>query len=365
MGHSELSPRFYKLAIAVAVSQMLASGWSQVIGNVPWNFKLDGLIGEWNQNAPSFSRDGPDERNPIWIARSSQGLVFGGSSIFLLGPAHDRSELPTKGRLELWLSLDDEIEMPPIGWYGDDQPYTEGDCANYDVESQKEQCRDWIRQQLAYREKLKSLFTRMWRIAPSVVEEAHAIGIYASLPDAQRKALVQLKPSGQPVAKFSFDQFGQTFTFEVLVPWEAFPPGNRLHLERIKLALNIMEGSQTRATTQFGLDEVPGHGLRSFALATPLVAHFTPCEYPLIGPSGEPLYCFLGPSLTVREGFTLHNELACCGAIAMPPSDALSPLLVPFESFVQTLSPGEFLCGPSLAYRKGNSIIPSSFELGA
>ena len=365
MRHSELSPRFCKLAIAVTVSQMLATGWSQVIGPLPQNFKLDGLIGEWNQNAPSFSRDGPDERNPIWIARSSQGLVFGGSSVFFDGPAHDRRELSTKGRLELWLSLDDEIEMPPIGWYGDDQSYTKEDCASYDVASQKQECLEWIRQQSTYREKLKSLFTRMWRITPNVVEEAYATGIYASLPDAQQKALAQLKPSGQPVAKFSFDQFGQKFTFEVLVPWEAFPPGHRLTLERIKLALNMMEGNHTRATTQSSPDQIPGNGLRSFAFATPIVAHFTPCDFPLIGLSGEPLYCFWGPSLTVRDGFTLHNELACCGAISMAPPNALSPFVVPFESFVQKLSADEFLCGPSLAYRKGKSIILSSLELGA
>ena len=101
-------------------------------------------------------------------------------------------------------------------------------------------------------------------------------------------------------------------------------------------------------TTESGSDEIQRTGLHSFALVPPLVAHFTACDNPLTGRSGEPVYYFLSRSLTVRDAFTLHNELACCGAIMRPPYDALSPFVTPFEFFVQSLGPGEFLCSPPL-----------------
>jgi hypothetical protein len=367
MPYLERFPCFRTLAMTVAVLLILVTAaWSQVIGSVPQNFKLDGLIGEWDKDASSFSRDKTNGRNPAWIARSSGGLIFAGSSRFpFLGPARDAEELSTKGRLEIWLSLSDEIEMPPIGWYGD-EPQTEEACVSGSggAEPVKQACLEWLRHQSEYREKLRGLFTRMWRIAPNITEEAHANLIYASLTDAQRKELAQLKPNGQPLAKFSLDQFGHEFTFEVLVPWEAFPPGDRLHLERIKLALNIIEGDEILVTTHPASADVSRPGLRSFALVPPVVTQFTPCDYPLTGRSGEPVFCFLGPLLTVRGAFTLANELPCCGAISMPPSDALSPRIVPVEYFVQTLAPGEFLCGSPLVYRNGSAVKRFPFEIG-
>jgi hypothetical protein len=360
MNHKRWTPAFLKL-VAAASFHLFATalGLAQIIGNVPKNFILDGAIGEWDQQAPSFGCNESSVSNPIWIARSSQGLVVSGSAHNIV-LAKDRSELSTRGRLEFWLSLSDEIDMPPVSWSGDDG--TDDTCEGYD-DSSKPTCLQWFRDQATYRQKLKALFTRMWRIAPNAIEEAHASANYASLKVAEQKSTLPLKPSGQLVAKFSLiDSY--TFTYEILVPWEAFPPADRLHLERVKLALNIIQGDDVRITTERALGDLLRPALRSIAVVPPIVAHFTPCEYPLTGMSGEPAFFFLGPSLTVRRAFTFENGLPCCGNISLQQAKALSPYVTPIEHFVQTLGPGEFLCGSPITYNKGSVIKRFALDLG-
>jgi hypothetical protein len=347
--------------VAVASFHLLAAalGLAQIIGNVPKNFILDGSIGEWDHKAPSFGRYESWGHNPIWIARSSQGLVFAGSAD-ALPLAHDQGELLTKGHLELWLSLSDEIKMPPISWSGDDA--TDDTCDGYD-DSSKLACLQWYRDQAIYRRKLKALFIRMWRIAPNLIEEAHATASYASLTEPEQKSALQLKPSGQLVAKFSVTE-SQNFTYEILVPWEAFPPADRLHLERVKLALNLVDSDDVRVTTEPTLGDLRRSAMRSLAVVPPIVVHFTPCEYPLTGMSGEPAFFFLGSSLTVRRAFTFENGLPCCGAVTLQEAKAISPYFTLVEHFVQRLGPGEFLCGSPITYKRGSVIQRFPFELG-
>jgi hypothetical protein len=207
------------------------------------------------------------------------------------------------------------------------------------------------------------LFIRMWRIAPGVIEEAYATASYASLTDAEQKNTSALKPSGQLVAKFLVTE-SQNFTYEILVPWEAVPPADRLHLDRVKLALNLVDGDHIRVTTDPALRDLRRPVLRSVAVVPPIVIHFTPCEYPLTGMSGEPAFYFLGPSLTVGRAFTFENGLPCCGAVTLQEVKAISPYFTLVEHFVQRLGPGEFLCGSPIAYAKRSVIKRFPFELG-
>jgi hypothetical protein len=342
-----------------------ATGWAQFIERAPSNFKLDGDIGEWDPNTTSFNRYETWGHKPIWIAQSSEGLVLAGSSIFL-APTNNGAELLTKGHFELWLSETEGVEMPPINWAGD-WPLKADFCAAIarGVESRTQSCVQWLKGQPAYREKLLGLFTRMWRIAPGLTEEAYATKIYGSLTEAQQKALKPLKPSGNPVAKFVFDTFQQNFSFEILVPWEAFPPANRLHLERVRLVLNIVDGEKIRASTQWRADEQREKpALPSYALSPAIMVHFTPCEYPLAGVSGEPAFYFMDRSLGVRMAFLLQNDLPSTGIIGPPRPDDVSPNVKVVEHFVQTLGPGEFLCSPPTSYRRNRVIKRFPFELG-
>jgi hypothetical protein len=349
-----------KLAVVAASLHILAgTGLSQVIRKAPSNFKLDGAIGEWSGNGTG---------GPFWIAQNGDGLVLAGSSKFLsLGPANDASELLTKGRLELWLSEVDSVEMPPITWLSA-YPLTEEICGQFSGGAAgKLSCLEWLADQPAYRDKVRGLFTRMWRLAPGVVEEDHATKIFDSLSDAQRNAVKLLKPSsGLPVAKFTFDAFRQAFTFEILVPWDAFPPASRLHLEKIRLALNIVEENDIRASTQPRLEAtIEKPRLRSYTLSPVPVAHYTPCDYPLATENGwaDPVYYFMDRSLMVRQALSLQNEAPPHFTMAPPGPSDFSPSAIAVQHFVQTLAPGEFLCNPPLVYRKGAVLKQSPLPL--
>jgi hypothetical protein len=274
-------------------------------------------------------------------------------------PATNVGELSSGGRLELWLSAANHIEMPPIrGWFGDAPPEERCD----DLEEQvKPRCLEWYRDQSAYRAKMKALFTRMWRIAPNLLQEVEASTAYQSLTGAQQVAARQLKPSESPTAKFSIDATRNRISYEILVPWQAFPPVDRLNLERANLTFSVLQGGSVLATTDHTLADITRPALRSFGFVPPLLSHFTPCEYPLARWAETPVYAFLDASLNLRDDFTFHDLTQCCGAIMYPRMDAVSPQIVPVTRTVQRIGADEFVCSSPVAYRRGTSISHSSF----
>jgi hypothetical protein len=337
----------------VAAHLLVGTISAQIIGNAPRNFVLDGSIQEWDQHAPSFVRPG-DPRYQYWISRVEQGLVIAGTGSFYDLP-RDRTELSTKGRLEVWFSVTPDVEMPPISWSGDDA--TEETCKDREGPAERD-CQKWFEDQSIYRERIKAQFFRMWRIAPSATEEVYASTNYASLIK-DRNRLPRLKPSGQLTARF-LPHEGSRFTYEILVPWEAFPLADRLVMERVHLEVELVDGHSRRG----GRDPLARPMLRSFAVVPPIQAHFTPCGHPLVGASGERAFGSLGPKLEVRNAFVFHNFLLCCGAIQGPLPGQLSPALVDVEPLLQALGPGEFVCGSPISYRKGAILRHSQVELG-
>jgi hypothetical protein len=171
---------------------------AQIIGNAPSGFRLDGAVTEWDQKAPTFGSVGG--RTLIWIAQNKLGLVIAGTSS--LDNSYYRTEpgAPKVG-IDLWVSPDEKLEMPPIGFSG--MELTETYCSRLPFVSPtgKEACADWIRQQRAYRGKLSGLFVRMWRIERESTVENYASPLFASLSEVQRTALSLLKPVGLPVSK--------------------------------------------------------------------------------------------------------------------------------------------------------------------
>src|SRR5258708_39622061 len=100
MNHKRWTPAFLKLVAAASFHLFAAAlGLAQIIRDVPKNFVLDGAIGEWDQQAPSFGRSESSVSNPIWISRSGPGLVVSGSARNIV-LAKDGSERATRGRLK-------------------------------------------------------------------------------------------------------------------------------------------------------------------------------------------------------------------------------------------------------------------------
>ncbi|MCU1235978.1 MAG: hypothetical protein JWP63_3945 [Candidatus Solibacter sp.] len=256
------------------------------------------------------------------IAQNSRGLVLTGSA-----------QLSPTSRIEIWLSLTDKIEMPPISWSGDD-------------ETDESTGAQWFKDQAIYREKLKALFTRAWRVAPGVKEEVYAQVAFESMTGAQQAAAVKLRPSGLPVAKFS------QASYEISIPWEALPPTDRLRIESVRLAVNVIE-----------VDRAPRRPeLPSVALNPPIELNFTSCHKALETSAGKPAFALVASSSTAEGAFALENERTCCGYSAAP-DIAISPRIAPVENLVQRIGLTEFLCGSPLSYRKGKVVTNASLEL--
>ncbi len=89
-------------------------------------------------------------------------------------------EMDARAHVCLWLAVADRVEMPEIGW-GNQVGYT--NCKDFDATSHRggEDCEVWRRRQEAYRELLKQLFVRRWRLAPGASEETLATKAYQAV----------------------------------------------------------------------------------------------------------------------------------------------------------------------------------------
>ena len=330
---------------------------AQIVGNAPPDFRLDGSITEWEQRPPTVVYT-QSQFARYWIASSTEGLVLAGSAV---------SPIPSPaGPIEVWISTDDHVEMPAI------DIWSSGAGLNCDTphasEAAKQFCVEWIERQKTYREKLLGLFTRTWRLGAASIQEIYATPRYESLTVEEKADAAILKPQGQPVVKFVYAPDGNRFTFEILVPWECLPPQGRLSLERIRMAINIVEDgsdapNRIAASTQPSRTSDLPESLRVLTLASPKALHFTPCEYPLATANGDPIYALIAASGQVRAAFTFANSDPCCGAISMPSVGSLSPVLKAVEHRVERLSANDLLCDPPLVYRRGNSLRRFDLEL--
>jgi hypothetical protein len=168
-----------------------------------------------------------------------QGLVRDGNLRF----AKDSSELANHERVEVWLSAAEQFELPEVKY--DEEACTSG--ARGAVEK-RAACLEWLNEQTGFRERLNKQFTRMWRIAPTVSQEAYALPAYDAMSESQRRALRFSRPSGVPVQKFQTETDG-ALTFEILIPWEIFPPVNRLSLESVHLRVDLTSGGWAHVST--------------------------------------------------------------------------------------------------------------------
>ena len=153
---------FFALFIAAAPAAMAI-----VVTPVPGNFALDGNVNDWSGWPPAMELGGPAPYT-VWLAQNRKGLVVAGrvqDSKFTF--ARNASEFGTAGRVEVWLSLADAIDLPPPHYY-------EELCAYGARESvEQKACLVWVRSQVEFKTHTRKLFARMWRV-PTAPDEAYA-----------------------------------------------------------------------------------------------------------------------------------------------------------------------------------------------
>ena len=357
-----------RLWLFLILSMFAANG--EAITPVPRGFVFDGAIGEWIGQAPIkmfWSRSGSDTIYRIWIAQSARGLVLSGNfNSAEMQFANDESELERLGRLELWVSVSDPPVFPPL-------TYTEDACTRgaYGFKPpdaiKTTDCLNWIKAQYAFRDQIKKLFTRMWRISPQAKTEAYALPAWDGLTGEQQRGLGFPRPDGLPECKFRTASDATT-SFEILVPWNLLPPATRLSLETIQLRLDIL-GPDSLGSSENGRfprqrgEEGP---LPILALSPPIVNRITPCGQPLIGRdrAGEDIPAFYFPAASlVSDGVYIFESPEWPYLSDYPSEKDVSPIAAYSHFVSQEIGQGEILCGPFMSYRKGNLVKHFSFRL--
>jgi hypothetical protein len=230
---------------------------------------------------------------------------------------------------------------------------------------ERKACEEWRKEQIGYQENIRRLFTKKWVIRPESVEEVNALRAFDALTEVQGKALGFVRPSTFPVSKFKAGPLATSF--EVLIPWESFPPADRLSLERIRIDATVQnEGFEVSTDlSSHVLDkrhEIPPVA----AVMPPIVSNISPCHQPLMGQTvlGDevPSFYFLTGSLEVKRVFTFVVPVPRFRQV-LPASTDVSPEVGYEDFFSQELDRGEFLCGPYMSYRRGTEVRHFPFQL--
>lgn len=334
------------LSLAILTILLSAPAWGYVIAQVPGRFVLDGSAAEW-QHVPRLHTDGEpgtSKEEAIWAAQSNDGIVVAGHvpgsrlREFQMGPTGTTS-LPL---IEIRLTIVSSLALPEI-------KYPAESCTAAGVDAnQKNACIQWRSDQAAFRERLERQFTRVWRLSPKEAQEAYALPAFDGLTELQRKALRFPRPEGLPKQMFETLADGGV-SFEALIPWELFPPADRLSLDRLGLAVKVLE-------TGANVDETARSPIPSIAVSPSITSRITTCGQPLVGRNlhgeDEPAFYFLTHSREIESAFIFQNPEVPYDT-ALPKQGEVSPIASYRDFFAQELDTGEFLCGPFMSYRKG------------
>jgi hypothetical protein len=315
-------------------------------------------------------------RGRLWIRNSGNGLLIigdieGGPPDF----PRNKDSLLAKDHVEIWLTAGVDPVLPPIGWghqFSENAlPKGADSCADnleetgtprdQSADSQRE-CREWAAKQEKYRRYFERLFVRQWLLASHYAVASFAAPAYEQIVSrfARKEEIPEvLKPRGTP--KFWYWPSAKGYTFQVLIPYEIFPPLPSLDLRDLRLLVDVFSAAP------------PGKKMGAFSASSPArvwarpetfntlridpprIFRMTPCDLPL---NGSNIY---GHS---RDGWFIPQEeqegeyqsdafLILNGAAGYRYEPAgLSPIIRPIHNFWISAGAGEWICGPQLTHKK-------------
>lgn len=300
----------------------------------------------------------------VWFLETDEGiLVLGKVNVNRPRWARFPMEFRTAQYVDVWLAASKDVEMPEIAW-GNQFGYT--NCKYYNpktVPPGAEDCAVWSARQVSYRDQLRRLFVREWRLAPNVSTEVFASTAYGEVlayaNDGDRLMLSKLHPSGNAYLLES-DSSG-FFYFQAFMRWSDFPPAPTLELARIYLAVEVHDGDAEYSSTAPARKGGEPATFNQFDLARPFVSHVSACEYPLTGFDSydheQSAWYIPSADGHPQDTFILANDVT--GYQYSPAG--LSP--IPFWShhFSKNLGNGNIVCGPNLKYVSGEKDYGSKY----
>jgi hypothetical protein len=329
------------------------------------------------------SKDPGGRKGQLWIRNVGTGLLIAGQ---VDGPspefARNPNDVLSKDHIEVWLAGSADVSMPPPGWgnqFGEQLlPQGANSCPDWVKETSpdapnkaelEQACRAWAAQQQQYRSVFTKLFMRQWLLAPNLSVEAYATPAYdvitTKYAGGQKAYSARiprlLKPSGKVQMAYTTRPGVSGYSFQIQIPYSAFPPVNTLELENLWLMVDVFNAAPT------------GKKMGAFSSSSPLRAYgkpetfnqlqlrpkrsfrMGPCSASLEGPDkyGDKHPGWFVPqhdqdSEFETDSFILVNEAE---GYAYNPS-GLSPVVRLTRHFWHRIGSNEWICGPGLAYQK-------------
>jgi hypothetical protein len=329
----------------------------------------------------------------LWIRNLGPALVIAGE---VDGPVPDfpknQNSILSRDHIEVWLAAATDVPMPVIGWGNqfDENEFPKGQdsCADFGKEqpgapgpseTEQKKCRDWVAKQQRYRPVFKRLFLRQWLLSDSYSVESYAAPALEAItrdfanapPSYPEEVPAMLKPDGHVQMWVGHDQPGYTFRIEI--PFTSFPPLPTLELREMRLMVDVF--SPAPAGKKMGAYSTSS-SLRAYGkpetfnrirLDPARKFQMTPCDIGLTGTDkyGHDHSAWFIPYGSESTGwqsdaFIVVNEAR---GYAYGP-EGLSPVARLVHNFWHGVGPGEWVCGPTLAYRNGTTFKPLSEIVG-
>jgi hypothetical protein len=343
----------------------------------------------------------------VWLRSTPEGL-----HIWLKVQADEqdfrwpqqKSEMLSSDHIELWLAASPSVPMPPVGWgnqFGMTTLNSEKDCQDQtdshtgDAATGARNCVRWYAEQFQYRQSLRRLFVRQWLIAgPDLSDfkthtfEEFASSAYTTLraelfdaalpkllaPNAEDGLVAEFGTQGRPeihhnAANQPYTYNHQTgYTAHIFIRYNAFPPSQQFTLRDLYLMVDVFSNaptgqkqgawSTTSPNRRWGQPETFNH----IQLQSPQHFSITPCDAvphqaDLYGDDFKPWFFPTQPTKDSRDPlltstFALINPEQ--GYLYDPGGE--SPEADGATYYSHPLATGAILCGPALAWRKGDQI---------
>ena len=350
----------------------------------------------------------------VWVRSTDDGLHIWGKVQVNDDDLHwpqEKSDMLSSDHIEIWLSASTEVGMPPIGYgnqFGENDLNSAADCASLESNGgpgdprtpKVKDCELWYQHQQEYRKQLERLFVRQWLASGTgdsgsgkAYFEDYATTAYANLKASffEQDLPRPLEPRGSDAVVSEFGaEYGKQQTkqyeggppykvnvatgyqFHFFIPWSAFPPAQQLDLRDLRLMVDVFgaapEGKKMGALSTTSAQRVWGKpsSFNHLALDTPRSHEITPCRAQAAEPdmyeTSHPAWFFpMGGKipLDLKTDYTLENP---AGGYMYDPV-GVSPIFSATEHFWKTLPDGASVCGPALAYRKGDHVQTSQFSI--
>jgi hypothetical protein len=310
------------------------------------------------------------------------GKVDGGQPHF----PFTRDLIPSKDHIEIWLAGSRDVEMPPIGWGNQFEQITlpkgAESCEDWAKNTEGrgvdnvKRCQEWAESQVRYRQYFKRLFVRQWILAPREQMEVYATPAFEHIAnrysDHFDKVDEIMKPRGNLLLSVFDEPWG--YSFQVLIPFDAFPPLPKLDTGELHLLLDVFSaapaGKKMGAYSTSSPARIWGKTstFNTLRLDPPFSFSMTACElplgetaeerddhrtwfFPIIERNGSLSYSVYKSLPNVTDSFVVEN-ISGCGN--WDPG-GLSPWVRTTHHFSMGTRReiGVWVCGPNLTIAKG------------